>query len=105
MMTLQVISPKKELIHEIADYLLSENLIAYAIISNDISLKKRSHNGTIESSNQYILKGISKSLLFSTINTNLRTKYGDHMPLLYSEPIILIDPKQTEFIIKNLAKV
>ena len=103
-MTLQVVSSDKDLIHDIADFLLSEKLLANAIISDSVVYKTRDHLGNIINSNRYLLKGISKSLLFHTINEKLRERYKDNMPLLYSEPVILIDPEQTETIISRLIK-
>lgn len=105
MMTLQLVSEDESLLLEIAEYLLEQSLIANAMISETGTYKMLDKNNTIITSNHYILKGISKSLLFSHINTLLREKYKDRMPLLYSEPIILIDPIQTEIIVKQLAKV
>ncbi len=104
MMTLQVISSDQTLIHEIADFLLSEKLLANAMISEGVVYKTRDNLGNIVNSKRYILKGISKSLLFHTINKKLREKFKDNMPLLYSEPVILIDPEQTDIIIDRLIK-
>lgn len=105
MMTLQIVSPDKSTIDDIADFLLNERLVAHAIISENVIYKEKNKEGKIITSNQYILKGISKSLLFNTINEKLRALYGDQLPLIYSEPIILIDPQQTEDIIEQLVRV
>jgi hypothetical protein len=40
MMTLQIVSEIEKFINEIADYLLREELIANAMISSDVLLKK-----------------------------------------------------------------
>lgn len=105
MMTLQIVSESEKFINEIADYLLSEELIANAMISSDVLFKKKLPDGSIASSNQYVLKGISKSLLFSDIYERLREKYKDVMPLVYSEPILLIDPEHNEMILDRITKV
>jgi len=104
-MVLHVISPDKSLLEEIADYLLTERLITHAMLSNSFTFKTRSGSGSIRSASEYSLQGISKSLLFGKINQKLRDKYHDAMPLLYSEPIILIDPIQTETIAQSLLKI
>lgn len=105
MMTLQLVSEDESLLLEIAEFLLKESLIANAMISETGTYKTLNKQNTIVTSNHYILKGISKSLLFSHINQLLRKKYKERLPLLYSEPIILIDPEQTEAIVSQLAKV
>ena len=105
MMTLRIVSESEEFLNEIADYLLTEELIANAMISSDVLFKKKLPDGRIASSNHYVLKGISKSLLFSDINRGLKEKYKDNMPLVYSEPIILIDCEHTEMILDRITKV
>jgi hypothetical protein len=104
MMTLQIVSKHKQLLDEIATFLLNERLIANAMISENV-IHKEINNGVVETTEKFILKSISKSLLFSKINEKLRKRYGEKTPLIYSEPIILIDPIQTEEIIKRLVKV
>ena len=104
MMTLQIVSKQKELLDEIATFLLHEQLIANAMISENVIYKER-NNGRIETTEQFLLKSITKSLLFSRINKKLRERYKERTPLIYSEPIILIDPIQTEQIIARLVKV
>ena len=71
MMTLQIISKHKDLLNEIATYVLVEQLIANAMISENIVYKERNY-AVIETTTQFVLKGISKSLLFSRINEKLR---------------------------------
>ncbi len=104
MMSLQVISEDLELINEIADFLLSESLIANALISEEMRYKTRS-GSTNASVTVFSLKGISKSLLFGRISHKLRERYGDGTPLFFSEPIISIDPSHRELLIRDLAKV
>jgi len=105
MMVVQLLSSDESQIHEIADYLLGEELLGNAMLSGPILVKTRLDNGIIKQTEQFKLQGISKSLLFSEINKRLKDKYGEHMPLLYSEPIILIDPQQTDAIIERLVRV
>ncbi|MEM7187622.1 MAG: hypothetical protein AAF466_13295 [Bacteroidota bacterium] len=105
MMTLQMVSENEDYLHEIAEFLLKEELIANAMISSDTVVLQKELDGSISHTNQFVLKGISKSLLFRTINIRLREKFGEHIPLLYSEPIILIDSERVEDIMFRLAKV
>lgn len=103
-MTLQIVSKKKEMLEEIAHFLLEEQLIANAIISENVIYLEKNKD-TIETTERYALKSITKSLLFNTINEKLRKRYKEKTPLIYSEPIILIDPIQTEAIVERLIKV
>lgn len=105
MMVAQLLSEDESQIHEIANYLLEEALIVNAMFSGPILVKTRKEDGTIEKLEQFKLQGISKSLLFPKINNELKEKYGDRMPLLYSEPIILIDPDHQDAIMASLTKV
>jgi len=105
MMILQILSQDEGQVQEIADYLLKEELIANAMLSEKMMVKTKSANGTIVSSKQYKLQGISKSLLFQEINHKLKLLYGDNMPMLYSEPIILIDPVHQDAILNSIRKV
>ena len=103
-MTLQILSKDKKLVDEIAHYLLKEKLIANVIITKNKTFLELDANGEVVMSESYSLKGISKSLLFNTINEKIRLKYKENAPLIYSEPIILIDTKQTEDLIAHLQK-
>lgn len=104
MMTLQILSNDKILVHDIADYLLKERLIAHVCITDTAVYKELGLDNTVITSPYYSLKGLSKSLLFSTINDRLRARYGSKTPLIYSEPIILMDPMQTEELVSSLVK-
>ncbi|MEQ3656341.1 MAG: hypothetical protein ABNH00_10795 [Dokdonia sp.] len=108
MMTLQLVSDQRDLLEEIATFLLKNRLIANAMISETQFLELDEDNpdqSQVMTHSKYILKGISKSLLFHAINKELRASYAHNMPLVYSEPIILIDPDQTERIITKLRQV
>ena len=105
MMILQILSKDEAQVHEIADYLLKEELIANAMLSEKVLVKTKTDDGSIASSKQYKLQGISKSLLFQEINSKLKQRYADNMPLLYSEPIILIDPVHLDAILESIRKV
>ncbi|GAB5401678.1 MAG: hypothetical protein Aureis2KO_32630 [Aureisphaera sp.] len=104
MMSLQVVSQDKELLNDVAGFLLKENLIVNAIISHE-HVSNTLDGDQVVSRPIFLLKGISKSLLFGLINNMMCEKYGDRMPLVYSEPIILIDPKHTEAFMEQLRKI
>ncbi|WGK64704.1 hypothetical protein [Croceiramulus getboli] len=106
MMTLKVIAPSKDQIKEIADFLMQEKLIAEAFISGPVErLTKNSKTNGFSYEEAYTLSGLSKSLLFAVINQEMRKKYGAKMPLLYAEPLIMMDPEHTEKTLAELRKV
>lgn len=55
LMTLQIVSPDKSSIDDIANFLLNERLVAHAIISENIIYKEKNKEGKIITSNQYLL--------------------------------------------------
>jgi hypothetical protein len=103
-MALHIPYNDKSLVYEIADYYLKERLIAYVIITDNGISKELDLDNTINTSQYYYLKGLSKSLLFSTINDRLRARYASNTPLMYSEPIILMDSLQTAELVSTLIK-
>lgn len=105
MMILQAVSQDKVMLDAIGDDLLKVNLLANVMISDGLSFKYRNDDGEVIETRQYVLKGISKSLLFSKINSRLKDTYGDKMPLLYSEPLIMMDSMQMEEILNKLQEV
>ena len=105
MMILQAVSEDKEMLDAIGDDLLKVNLLTNVMISDGLSFKYRNDDGEVIGTRKYVLKGISKSLLFSKINSRLQDTYGDKMPLLYSEPLIMMDSMQMEEILNKLQEV
>jgi hypothetical protein len=105
MMILQILSQKEAQVHEIADLLLKEELIANAMVGGEVQVKSKQKDGSIVATMHYRMQGISKSLLFQKINDRLKAIYKEKMPLLYSEPIILIDPTHQDAILESITKV
>jgi len=56
-------------------------------------------------SKKFVIKGISKALLFDTINKKLRKKYPNQMPTVFAEPLIYIDSEQNETFLERIVKV
>jgi|TARA_R110002020_G_scaffold474772_3_gene707239 hypothetical protein len=104
MMVLKAIDGNKEKLEAIATLLISERLLANATIDAPAVFYEADTIGVPQKKQTHVLSGISKSLLFKTINDLLRSTYQDEMPLLYSEPIIMLDPEHTEQIIAKLVK-
>lgn len=105
MMILKIQSDDQKLLKEIAEILLKERMIYSAMFDTPLLVQSLAEDGTILTSEQYELKGISKSLMFNDIHQLIQREFGDAMPLVYSEPIILIGNEHQELIIKSLAKI
>jgi hypothetical protein len=105
MMILKVQSDDKKILDEIATMLLRERKIYTAMFDAPITIHSLSEDGVLEISEQHELKGISKSLMFNDINELIRQQFSHNMPLVYSEPIILIGHEHQDLIIKSLAKI
>ncbi len=104
MMLLNVMTTSSSQAKEIALYLLENKLIAQATIGEK-EVFEADNNHQLKSSQRYVVKGISKALLFDTINKRLRTKYPTAMPTLFAEPLIYIDPEQNEHFLERIVKV
>ncbi|NND87648.1 MAG: hypothetical protein HKM28_00200 [Flavobacteriaceae bacterium] len=105
MMILKFLSADKQLLADMSDFLLQERLIAQAMLGSPISVTEKSKSGKRVTTDQYELKGISKSLLFNRINEVLKKRYKERLPLMYSEPIILIDEVHRQSILDRLVKI
>lgn len=103
-MILKVVSTKQEQLKNIAKFLIKKKLIATAVIGQSCFIPHKNQENSLDEDVCYTLSGISKSLLFKKINDALRAEYGSETPLIYSEPIIMIDPEQTDEMLGRLIK-
>ena len=103
-MILKVISGDATMLEEIAIKLLKKKLLANATLDAAAMHYEANDADEVVAEKKYILSGISKSLLFKQINSFLRETYGESMPLLYSEPIIMFDPEHTDQVLSKLIK-
>lgn len=90
---------------EIVDILVEKKLILNAMIHENIRVRQKSKAGAIESITRNLIVGKTKALLFNIIDELLREKYGNHMPVLYSIPIVHMDWEQAEELIEETEKV
>ncbi|WP_299683668.1 hypothetical protein [uncultured Dokdonia sp.] len=104
MMLLNVVSHSAEQAREIAIYLLDRKLIAQATIGEK-KLYELNEQHELEGSKKFVIKGISKALLFDTINKKIRKKYPELMPTVFAEPLIYIDSEQNETFLERIVKV
>lgn len=103
-MLLNVMTESSQQAREVALDLLENKLIAQATIGEK-EVFEVNHDHQLESSQRFVVKGISKALLFDTINKRLRAAYPSAMPTLFAEPLIYIDPEQNENFLDRIVKV
>ncbi len=105
MILIHIITDNEDKAIEIADFLNEEKLILNSMILENVSIRKRLENGTSRSTDQILIMGKTKALLFNTIDKKLRKKYRNEMPILYSLPIINMDWEQADELIKETIPV
>ncbi|MFC4634358.1 hypothetical protein ACFO3O_10600 [Dokdonia ponticola] len=104
MMLLNVVAHNAAQAKEIAVYLLENKFITQASIGEK-EMYELNENHELQGAKQFIIKGISKALLFDTINKKIRDKYSKQMPTLFAEPLIYIDSEQNKEFLDRIVKV
>ena len=105
MILAHIITQDKEQAMEIINLLMDKKLLFHAIVSEKVVYQKNGCSGKLESGVQTLIIGKTKALLFSTINKLLLKKYPQHMPLLYSVPIVYMDEGQATLLRSHTAEV
>ncbi len=88
MVLLHIICNDRQQSDDIADLLVKENLVLSAVTFQGVSVKEREESGTIGQSEQTMLIGRTRGLLFNTVQERLRELYPTNMPVIYSMPIV-----------------
>ena len=104
MMLLNVVACSSTQAKEIATYLLDHKFITQASIGEK-EMYELNENHELQGSKQFVIKGISKALLFDRINKKLRSKYPKQMPTIFAEPLIYIDSEQNDKFLEGIVKV
>ena len=68
-------------------------------------LERKNNGKGTHSSQQILLMGKTKSLLFVEIDRTLRERYPDDLPVIYAVPIAGMDWEQADRLISGTAKV
>ena len=105
MILAHIITNNKRQAMEIINLLMDKKLLLHAIVSEKMVYQKKEAGGALEASKQTLIIGKTKALLFQAINQELKDKYPENMPWLYSIPIIYMDEDQITFLRANTAKV
>ena len=105
MILLHVLTKDEEQANLITDYLIENKLILEAIIFEKVNTREMGPSGEMISNQKVLVIGKTKSLLFNHIDAKIREKFGEHMPVLYSVPIVNMDWEQSNELIQSTAKV
>lgn len=105
MVLLHVITSEQKQASEILNLLLDEKLILEAIIHEQIVVAKKNNKGTLENETQTMIVAKTKALLFNKIETILRERYSNQIPVVYSTPIVDMDAQHSKELITKTAKV
>ena len=91
--------------NDIVDFLVNNKLILDAVMMEKVTMRKKGNDNQLVSENKTLIMGKTKSLLFNLIDTKLRERYKDDMPILYSVPIVNMDWDQANELIKETITV
>lgn len=105
MILLHILTNSQSQAIEIADYLIDNKMILEAVIVEQVAIRKKNSSGQNEMVKQVLVMGKTKALLFNDIDLELRKKYPDNMPVIYSIAIVNMDWEQSKLLIDNTAKV
>jgi hypothetical protein len=105
MILLHVITSDENQALQIVDFLIEEKLMLDAVILDKVLVRKKSDDGVFTTTNQTMIIGRTKALLFNYIDQKIRERYPDNMPVLYSLAIVNMDWEQSNLLISKTAKV
>ncbi len=105
MVLVHIICKHQKQSNEIIKYLLEENLVLDAWVSEKSVYMNREDQYHSKRKRQSLILCKTKALLFNQINEALSLKYPRNMPELYCLPIIYMNDKQAEKLRERTIKV
>ncbi len=100
MIKIYIIPKNKKQSEEIIEFLLHGKHILTAMVIENMLLSKINEKKQTITSKKNAITGIIRSLHFNSLNEKLKEMYQEHMPILYSIPIVHMDPDQADAIIE-----
>ena len=101
MILIHITSPSKAQIIEIIDLLVEEKLILDPVIFEKVILRKKGQNGINKNEDHILAIAKARALLFGKIEYLLKEKYKEKMPDLYSLPIVNMDWKKADGLVRH----
>lgn len=105
MVLVHIICKHQKQCDEIVKFLLEENLVLDAWVSEKTVYMNREDQYSSKRKRQIMIMCKTKALLFNTINEALAEKYPKKMPELYCVPIVYMDPDQAKRLRQGTTKV
>lgn len=105
MILIHILTENKQQAGEITDTLLRDQLVISAVWLKEAVTYQRGDNGKPVNMNQTLIMAKTKALLFNKIDSLLRQKYPERMPILYSVPILNMDWEQADQLMNETIKV
>lgn len=105
MILLHILTKDEEQANAISEYLIEHKLIFEAVIFEKVIARDLNPAGELISNQKVLVMGKTKSLLFNHIDEKIRENFSEHMPSLYSVPIVNMDWEQSNDLIQSTAKV
>ena len=105
MVLVHVICKHQKQADEIIAFLLKENLVLDAWVSEKAVFMNREDQYLGNKKRQILIMCKTKALLFNKIDTALQGKYPKNMPILYCVPIIYMNEKQAQRLREETVKV
>lgn len=104
MVLLHIICNDRQQSDEIADLLVTENLVLSAVTFQSVTVREKQSDGSVGQSEQTLLIGRTRGLLFKTVEARLRDVYGTEMPVIYSVPIVNMDWQHADTLAESAAE-
>ena len=90
---------------EIINLLMDKELLFQAAISEKTIYRRKAESGKLICEHRTLIIGKTKGLLFTAINKELKKRFVENMPMLYSVPIIYMNEELAQLLRENTAKV
>lgn len=98
MVKIFIVPNSKSQTDEIIEFLLRGKYLLTAMLIENCVLKQIETNSKTKKLNRTLISGVIRSLQFTNLNDRFREMFGANMPVLYSIPIVHMDPQQSEAI-------
>ena len=105
MVLIHIICKHQKQSAEIITFLLEENLVLDAWVSEKAVFMNRADQYHGRRKRQILIMCKTKALLFKTIDEALSAKYPKNMPILYCVPIVYMNEKQASRLKENTLMV
>ncbi|WP_047545408.1 divalent cation tolerance protein CutA [Psychroserpens sp. Hel_I_66] len=105
MIQLNIITKNEDQANRITDLLHEHGLVVNEYILKEVVGRLPNQEGKLTNVDEVLIVGVTKALLFNTINKLIRVHYPKDTPIIYAVPIVYMDEIQTQDVISETAKI